>query len=116
MFKDICEKITSNVANIISVGIWGSDGLELENCIIQPNQINFELFGAEVADIINKVNSTKEPNNNSLLRINYADKTLIISPVNKEFFYMIFAQNNVIISKLEFYLELCKEDIIARVS
>ena len=116
MFRDIFEKIKRQDNNIISIGIWGLDGLELDNYIFKENKINFELFGAESADIMQKAYSTKEKCNKVLIKINFEKRILVLLPVNEEFFYMIFAENNVIINKLEFYLGLINNEVVKRIS
>lgn len=116
MFKEIFKKITNQVNNIISIGIWGLDGLELYNYINDNTQIDFELSGAEAADIMIKAYSTKEKSNKVVIKIEYDKKTLVILPVNEDFFYMIFTENNVIVNKLEFYLSLINNDVIKKIS
>ncbi len=116
MFKEIFKKITNQVSSIISIGIWGLDGLELFNYINNDSQIDFELSGAEAADIMIKAYSTKEKSNKVIIKIKYAKKTLVLLPVNEDFFYMIFTDNNVIINKLEFYLGLVNNDVVKKIS
>ena len=116
MFTKLFEKITQQVKNIISIGIWGIDGLELDNCKFQENNIDFELSGAQAADMMQKALSTKEKSDHVLIKIIYPNKTLVLLPVNEEFFYMIFAENNVIITKLEFYLGLINNDVVKKIS
>lgn len=117
MFKDIFNKIIQQVKGIHSIGIWGIDGLELDNFVYSnDNDINFELFGAEVTDIVKKIYSPKEKSNSFLLKLKYKNNTLVLYPINEEFFYMIFTNNNVIINKLEFYLDLFNNEIVKKIS
>jgi predicted regulator of Ras-like GTPase activity (Roadblock/LC7/MglB family) len=116
LFESIFDDIRERIDSIISIGVWGIDGLELENHIVNDSNIDYELYGAEVADVLKATYAIKDKLDAVLIKINYKKKILVLLPVNEEFFYMVFADENVLLSKLEFYLKLYKDDVLNKIS
>ena len=116
MFEIIFEDIRKKIDSIISIGVWGIDGLELENYIVNDSRIDYELYGAEVADVLKATYAIKDSLDSVLIKINYKKKVLVLLPVNEDFFYMVFAEGDVLLSKLEFYLRLYKDDVLDKIS
>jgi len=112
LFEKIFDKITSKVDEIISIAVWGIDGLELESNVLVDNTIEYELYGAQSADIIKTAYTTNNKILDVLIRITYENKILILLPINEDFFYLVFAEDSVLLSKLEFYLNLYKKEIL----
>ena len=112
MFEDVYEKIYKQNPEITLIGIWGRDGLCLEDARYGYIKLDPELIGAEISDVISKFTDIKfMPNSyNVVFRID--NQILTIYALTKEFFLIVLAHDFIIPGKLNFYVEILKKSII----
>lgn len=114
MFEEVFSKLHSVHNEIKMIGIWGKDGLELERKDFNEfDGIDLELVGAELADLISKIDSIKIPIESYLLRFNLNASLLMIFSLTENYFLIVLTEKKIIIGKLKFYIDICKEKLIA---
>ena len=59
MFEGVFKKIYSHNPEILMIGIWGRDGLGLEENRFVEAKVDLELIGAEMADIVAKLSQAR---------------------------------------------------------
>ena len=95
------------------MGVWGKDGLELEKkYFTDVTGVDLELAGAELADVIAKLENMRISPDRYLLKLHIRGFYLFVFSLTPEFFLMILCESTVIQSKLKFYLDLYKGQII----
>ncbi len=88
------------------IGIWGKDGLELEKNIYLRNDVNSELLGAEIADVVSKMDNIQlAPGRFSLEYITGRLKVLVYS-LSQEYFLLVVSGPELISGRLAFFLNL----------
>ena len=114
MFEDVYEQIYKRNPEITLIGIWGRDGLCLEDAKYGYIKVDPELIGAEISDVISKFTDIKfMPNSyNVVFRID--SQILTIYALTQEFFLIVLAHDFVIPGKLNFYVEILKKSIIEK--
>lgn len=96
------------------MGVWGKDGLELEKSYFSDvEEVDLEFSGAELADILSKLDSTRLGPQNYLVKINMGKFSMHIFSLTPYYFLIILSAPGAIDGKLQFYLDLYKEQIIA---
>lgn len=114
MFEDTFSQLYEKNRGIKVIGVWGKDGLELEKRIYtNPMEISrvidLEFSGAELADIITKLDRTKAASGNFMIKLNYHNHTLNIRSLTKDYFLILLTGEDFIEGKFKFYLDLNKE-------
>jgi hypothetical protein len=114
LFEDVYEQIYKRNPEITLIGIWGRDGLCLEDVKYGYVKVDPELIGAEISDVISKFTDIKfMPNSyNVVFRID--SQILTIYALTHEFFLIVLAHDFVIPGKLNFYVEILKKSIIEK--
>jgi hypothetical protein len=96
------------------MGVWGKDGLELEKKIFtEAVEINLELAGAELADIISKFDGLKFPPEKYFIKLNLYGYLLVIFSLTPDYFLLMVTDSTVIHGKLNFYFNTYKKDLVA---
>jgi hypothetical protein len=111
LFKTIFHDLIDKNEGIECVGVWGRDGLELEKLICANPEFNFELFGAEIADIVSKI-STISFDNYTLEYVTERFKTIVFS-LKPEYFLLVYGRLDLISGKLKYHVEMNKERLTA---
>ncbi|MCP4218764.1 MAG: hypothetical protein GY765_29300 [bacterium] len=112
MFEHIFTKVHDKNKEIKLIGVWGKDGLELEKkCFSEAIAIDLEFVGAELADIISKLELTKVAPENYSLKLGFNNYYLLVFSLTSDFFLIILADQSVILGKLKFYLDSFKKNI-----
>lgn len=114
MFEQFFNKIQEKNKAIKVIGVWGKDGLELERAFYtEINEIDLEFSGAEVADIISKLDKTRISPETFYLKLDFYNHHLRIFSLTQDFFLMVISKEPIIDAKLNFYLNLYKDKLIA---
>lgn len=113
MFEEIFNTFYENNKGIVAIGVWGKDGLELEKSFFaEATDVDLEFSGAELADIISKLDKTKVSPSDFVLKLDFHNYHLRIFSLTSEYFLMVLSDQDVIDGKLNFYLNLYKERMI----
>ncbi|HLP48039.1 MAG TPA: hypothetical protein VK469_19000 [Candidatus Kapabacteria bacterium] len=114
MFEDTFCKLQEKNTEIKMIGVWGKDGLELERKYFSGTfEINMELAGAEMADIISKLDTLKLSLEKYFIKLLFHGYFLIIYSLTPEYFLMLITDSSIIPGKLNFYFDLYKQELIA---
>ncbi|MDQ1353704.1 MAG: hypothetical protein QG657_4011 [Acidobacteriota bacterium] len=114
MFEDTFCKLHEKNNEIKMIGIWGKDGLELERKYFSRTvAIDLELAGAEMADIVSRLDSLKFSLEKYFIKLHFHGYLLIIFSVTPEYFLMLITDPAIIPGKLNFYIDLYKHELTA---
>lgn len=116
MFEDAFVKIQEKNPEIKMLGVWGKDGLELDKKFFDnPGDLDMELAGAELADVIAKLESIRLSPEQYFIKLDFHGLLLQINSLTPEYFLMILSTPEIITGKLKFYIDLYKDQLIASV-
>jgi predicted regulator of Ras-like GTPase activity (Roadblock/LC7/MglB family) len=114
VFETVFDKFHVKNDGIKAIGIWGKDGLELEKVFYSDMEdIDLEFSGAELADIISKLDNTKISPEQFFLKMNFYGLHLRVYSLTPEYFLIIISDLDVMDGKIKFYLNLYKDDLIS---
>ncbi len=114
MFEDIFSKIHNKNREIKIMGIWGKDGLVLEKKFFSEiREVDVELTGAELADILSKLNGMKLSIEKYFITLQFKGYSLLIFSLTSEYFFMVVTDPAIIPGKLNFYFNLYKNKLIS---
>ena len=111
MFKDVFDAISGKNPEICLIGIWGKDGLELEKAVYAPADMDLELLGAEIADVITRIDKTRLFSGEYGMECPYRGMKVNAFSLTTGYFLLIVSTENVIPGKLKFYLELHRQKL-----
>ncbi|MCP5050175.1 MAG: hypothetical protein GY940_23620 [bacterium] len=115
MFQKVFKKFHEKNNGIMVIGVWGKDGLELDKAFFsEVVDVDLEFSGAELADIITKLDKTKIAPENFFLKLKFYNYYLRIFSLTPDYFLMVLSRNgDVIDAKLQFYLKLYHNELIS---
>lgn len=118
MFEDIFTRFYQGNHAIKVIGVWGKDGLVLEKKFFSDSfdlngHIDLDFSGAELADIITKLDRTKTATGSYFLKLIYRNNVLMIYSLTRDYFLMILTDNNILEGKLKFYIDLYRDQLIS---
>lgn len=113
MFEDIFSSIHKKNGEIKCIGVWGKDGLELEHKEFSEFRQDIELIGAQLADILTRFETISQSSLSHSVRVNYADSALMVFSLTKDYFMVVLAERSIIPGKLEFYIRLHRDRLVA---
>ena len=111
MFEEIFSLVYEKCKEIKVIGVWGKDGLELEKrhfSQLDDIDVDLEFSGAEIADIIARLDNIKASPQTFSLKLSFRKYLLLIVSLTGEYFLLILADPEIIEGKLMFYLNLYK--------
>lgn len=113
LFEDIFTTFHKKNKEILVIGVWGKDGLELEKQYFsEVGDFDLEFSGAEIADITSKLDGTRISPETFFIKLNFHKYFLIIFSLTPDYFLMILSGKDIIDGRLKFYLNLYKEEIL----
>ncbi len=114
MFDEIFTKFYDKNREIKVIGVWGKDGLELEKKFFSTaDGIDLDFTGAELADVISKIEGIKIAPQNYAIKLSFKDFLLVVYSLTPDFFLVILAEKNMIVGRLSFYIEMYKNKLIS---
>lgn len=113
MFKTIFGDIQARNPDIFLIGIWGKDGLELEKSVFLPPDVNMDLLGAELADVVGKLDNLEVTRADFHIEYVSGKFKILVHSLNSEYFLLLVSGLNLISGKLNYYLNLKKDSILA---
>ena len=109
LFKDVFDSISGKNPEICLIGIWGKDGLELEKAVYAPADMDLELLGAEIADVVSRIDKTSLFSGEYGVECPYRGLKVNAFSLTDGYFLLTVSTGNVIPGKLKFYLELNRQ-------
>jgi len=113
LFEKIFGEFHNRNKDILVMGVWGKDGLELEKHDFAEAAIDLEFAGAEIADIISKIDATRVAPMNYYIKLNILDYYLLIYSLTNDYFLILLTNKEIIEGKLNFYLNIYKDQLIS---
>lgn len=116
MFEETFEAFYERNKEIKAIGVWGKDGLELEKKYFETSEninVDLEFSGAELADIISRLDRIKVSPQTVFIRLQFQKYLLIIYSLTTDYFLMILSDPDIIEGKMKFYLNLYKNQLIS---
>jgi hypothetical protein len=104
LFEDTFKAFYERNKEIKAIGVWGKD----ENL-----NVDLEFSGAELADIIARLDHIKISPRTVFIRLQFQKYILIIYSLTAEYFLMILADPDIIEGKMKFYLNLYENQLVA---
>ena len=114
MFEQIFDKVRSYEENIKMIGVWDIDGLVIEKKEYSNQiDIDYELIGAEFADIIKRtLKISIQKKDEVLINLTGENCELMVISLNKEYFLIIITGKEALKSKINFLITFFKRDIL----
>lgn len=113
MFETIFSDIHRRNPETYLIGVWGRDGLELEKATYLPPSVNIDLLGAELADILAKLDHLEVTSADICIEYILGQFKIFVFSLNADYFLLLVSSQNQITGKLKFYLNLKKNDILS---
>ncbi len=113
MFETIFGDIHRKNPETYLIGVWGRDGLELEKAAYLPPSVNIDLLGAELADILAKLDHVEVTSADICIEYNLGQFKIFVYSLNADYFLLLVSSLNQITGRLKFYLNLKKNDILS---
>lgn len=113
MFENIFTDFFTKNKEVIVIGVWGKDGLELEKKHFSEINFDLDFTGAEMADIISKIDGIKISPVSFFIKLIIRDYFLIIYSLTPDYFLIILTDRNIIQGKLNFYIDIFKDKLIS---
>lgn len=113
MFKAIFNDIQARNPEIFLVGIWGKDGLELEKAVYLPPDVDMDLLGAELAEVVAKLDNLEVTRADFHIEYVSGKFKIIVHSLNSGYFLLLVSGLGLISGKLNFYLNLKKDSLLA---
>jgi hypothetical protein len=116
LFEETFNAFYEKNKEIKAIGVWGKDGLELEKTYFEKSEninVDLEFSGAELADIITRLDHIKISPQTVFIRIQFHKYILIIYSLTTDYFLMILSDPDIIEGKMKFYLNLYKNQLIS---
>jgi hypothetical protein len=113
LFEAIFSDIHQRNPETYLIGVWGRDGLELEKATFLPPDMNIDLLGAELADILAKLDHLEVTSADVSIEYNLGQFKIFVFSLNAEYFLLLVSSQSQITGKLKFYLNLKKSAILS---
>jgi predicted regulator of Ras-like GTPase activity (Roadblock/LC7/MglB family) len=113
LFETIFSDIHQRNPETYLIGIWGRDGLELEKATYLPSSMDIDLLGAELADVLAKLDNLEVAGADICIEYNSGQFKIFVFSLNAGYFLLLVSSQNQITGKLKFYLNLKKSDILS---
>lgn len=114
MFEEVFNTFHEKNEGIKAIGVWGKDGLELEKKYFSDlGDVDLEFSGAELADIISKLDNTRTSPRQFFMKLNFHNYHLRLFSLTSDYFLIILSERDVIDGKLKFYLDLYKDRLVS---
>ena len=114
MFEEIFVKFHEWNKEIKIIGVWGKDGLGLEEKRFGESDLDLELIGAEIADIITKVDLTRTQPQAYALTLDVDSNRLHVFKLTEDFFLIILASPEAFPGRLNFCFNIYKKELLSQ--
>jgi len=111
MFSETFDAISQKMPEIQMIGIWGKDGLELEKKIFKSLNIELELLGAEIADVVSRIDQIRVNTQNFRVEIKTRSVKLAIFSLNHEYFIFLVGDDSLLFGRCKFYIDLFLDNL-----
>jgi len=113
LFKTIFNDIQARNPEIYLIGLWGKDGLELEKVVYMPPDADMDLLGAELAEVVGKLDNLEVTRADFHIEYVSGKFKIMVHSLSSGYFLLLVSGRNLISGKLNYYLNLKKDSILA---
>jgi predicted regulator of Ras-like GTPase activity (Roadblock/LC7/MglB family) len=113
LFKAIFDDIHRHNPETYLIGIWGKDGLELQKTTYLPASLDMDLLGAELADILAKLDHLEMTSNDVCIEYVSGQFKIFVYSLNPGYFLLLVSNPSQITGKVRFFLNLKKSSILS---
>jgi hypothetical protein len=113
LFKTIFNEVQARNPEVYLIGIWGKDGLELEKAVYLPPETDMDLLGAELAEVVGKLDNLEATQADFHIEYVAGKFKIMVHSLNSGYFLLLISGLNLISGKLNYYLNLKKDSILA---
>jgi hypothetical protein len=107
LFKHIFDQVYGKNRDVLFIGIWGKDGIELEKAIYKSDFPDTDLLGAEVANIVSKMDQ------GYIVEGQKESYRIVAFALNRSYFLLVGIKETGIIGKLKFHISIAKKQIVS---
>lgn len=111
MFDRVFDNINRKVPEVRMVGVWGTDGLELQKKVFAPLDVDLDFLGAEVAEFITKINAIQPTPESVKVKLVVDSGWLYVFRLTPDFFLIMLADPTVLNGKVSFYADLYRSQL-----
>jgi predicted regulator of Ras-like GTPase activity (Roadblock/LC7/MglB family) len=111
MFNEFFELFHKKMPEIRMIGIWGKDGLELEKKTYAPFDFELELLGAEIADVVSRMDRIRIRSKDFRIEIISRGTKLGIFSITPQYFLLVVAAEGLMFGQIKFFLDLYREKL-----
>ena len=113
MFEEWFKQIKQKNPDVLSISVWGKDGLEVERRSFEVVDVDWDSFGPGMTEVFRKIKSLGQISEDLFLVLKYESHHTIIYDLGADCFLIIIALPILIPGKLKFSLDLVKEQLTA---
>ncbi len=113
MFKSIFDRMVQENPSIHLVGVWGKDGLEIEKAIYQPSLANTELLGAEIADVVSRMECSSVASGPFRFEYRSGNKHILAFSLTSQFFLVVLGDKDLWSGKVALAVDSEREQLLA---
>jgi len=112
LFKPFFDRLAQANPATLLIGVWGRDGLELEKCLYGTTPGNEELVGAEMADVLSRLDSSSLAAGPSRFDYRSGEFRVLAISLNPQFFLVVLGGPSLIPGKVALAVELGREELL----
>ncbi len=113
MFEKLFDEIWEKNKSVKMLGIWGKDGLVLERKAYFEDEIDKDMLGAEVAEVLSVITKMSYAGERTNLSFIKDDINIYVVTVSSEYFFIAVTDKTAIPGKLQFYLKMKEKEFLS---
>lgn len=113
MFEKIFDEIYEKNKSIKMLGVWGKDGLVLERKAFLDNDLDNDMVGAEVAEILSGMTKLSYVGDSTHIRMETEDSYIYVVTISKDYFIIAITGKDMIFGKFLFYLRMKEREVLS---
>ena len=113
MFEKIFDEIVEKNSSVKMIGLWGKDGLVLERKSYRDDDLDKDMVGAEVAEVLSGISKMSYAGDETHIRLETKDSYIFIFTISRDYFIIVVTEKDIIFGKLLFYIKLKERELFS---
>lgn len=113
MFEKIFDGIVEKNSSVKMIGVWGKDGLVLERKSYRDDELDKDMVGAEVAEVLSGISKLSYAKDDTHIRLETKDSYIFVVTISRDYFIITVTEKDIIFGKLLFYIKLKEGEFIS---
>ena len=101
MFEKYFDSIYDKNRSVKMLGIWGKDGLVLERKVYSEDNLDKDMVGAEVAEVLSGIARLSYSNDETNIKLETDDSFIWVQTITKDYFFIAIISDCIIMSIVE---------------